>query len=1271
MTKKEESEKLLKEISGPSFSKEALRQKNIKEIADSLAAKAKADEAGIKEGADPVVVKGLKGALLRRQNTQIQNFDEAWELALKDAKSWVPTPPKELIDVKKQFDARRPAYSGSKEQAAAMTLGYTDDKISKMGDDELEKLATRIHRENALLNGRTTQLAANRKKEAAEYRDHSILMGKLDDELLKRKKEADIKRINDTLDPRKIAAREFGIEQQLLRSQLKQRSLKDLQFMEDARMKAAERTMKGPGIMGSGFGSFSIIMSGIAATLFVWQQVLGVITSVVAAGNDYDQTLRKIAGSSRLSQAGIGILDEKMRNMVKEGIDTKQIVEGFDALRARGLSVGDSMKYLEQTTKLARFGFVKMADAAEYVSTGNTRMIDDITKRNAAMEGGVQDKWDKFSGRMKLVAADFFKKEEPTFNRMLEDMSSWIDQNSETVVQELIRITDNLFLLGKGFAYALDFGIKYIDSVLNPLAAQAEKAAIEIETNKYKKQSKDIMELMELRESLNKIESKGVEADITFKDAKIKSTILKRIQQLEERNPNLRIPISDYVSEKFTPTGDKYNELHNPPSENLRNTNEDRIVDIAQLRTIWQQVLTKIGLVPKAMVAKNKLDLETTLANMGRADVEPKMQQEFAELTKWNEAQQEIAKQMETFKKLFETTGWTRQKYWDNEEDNIKFRMKQEVDYFRLTETEAAKQLRNEIEGVRIRREAPRVAVHEAIFADTGKMSGYLEKQKLAAIEHTRTKSELMEMGESREEAQRRANERAEIQKIKLSREKYSLQLADLEHFYTSSGDMSDKYYRYKINDINKETELYKAKNKDQVEEVGKWGKEMISKFQDSFFAPVMEKWEKYYSSIGVMSDQYYNLSIEKAEREAVRMEKIIGDEKAAQWLNREKTLIQSQFLGGSENPFDGIIAGMKEVEAQSKPIASTIANDWKDMVSSVNTDMKEAFYETFLANFDRAEDALKNVLKRMQRMVSDTFYEMMTKTLKEKMTGEAGQDLMKSFFGYFGVSIGKIAKMPDMGTPGGPSEEDVNRMGDVGMGGTWEWVDDLKDNIEKMADVGMGITKSESTKSKDMSIQNVDVLNFTVKNMIFPGSVAGGYTGGGDPKTLGIGSQIVNGVVQLVGKTIGSYFGTDTSNLGIGSSAYPYQPGGGSARGNLFNQFGMVAFGRGGVVSGPTLFPFARGTGLMGEAGPEAILPLSRGAGGVLGVRSEGGGGGGGGTSVIVHNYSGQPVQTRESNKGGMDKRTIEVMVGNAIASGGPASKAFESTYGLRRSGR
>jgi hypothetical protein len=66
-----------------------------------------------------------------------------------------------------------------------------------------------------------------------------------------------------------------------------------------------------------------------------------------------------------------------------------------------------------------------------------------------------------------------------------------------------------------------------------------------------------------------------------------------------------------------------------------------------------------------------------------------------------------------------------------------------------------------------------------------------------------------------------------------------------------------------------------------------------------------------------------------------------------------------------------------------------------------------------------------------------------------------------------------------------------------------------------------------------------------------------------------------------------------------------------GFARGGVFaGGAALTAFAQGGVVNRPTVFPFAKGVGLMGEAGPEAILPLRRGKGGRLGVEMSGNGG-------------------------------------------------------------
>jgi lambda family phage tail tape measure protein len=90
---------------------------------------------------------------------------------------------------------------------------------------------------------------------------------------------------------------------------------------------------------------------------------------------------------------------------------------------------------------------------------------------------------------------------------------------------------------------------------------------------------------------------------------------------------------------------------------------------------------------------------------------------------------------------------------------------------------------------------------------------------------------------------------------------------------------------------------------------------------------------------------------------------------------------------------------------------------------------------------------------------------------------------------------------------------------------------------------------------------------------------------------------------------------GNAASALGSNPNVAAYGP---LAKGGTFAN-GIATFAKGGtfsnsIVSSPTLFKFADGgttrTGLMGEAGPEAIMPLTRGPGGQLGVSNFGGSG-------------------------------------------------------------
>ncbi|EPA8708164.1 phage tail tape measure protein [Escherichia coli] len=80
--------------------------------------------------------------------------------------------------------------------------------------------------------------------------------------------------------------------------------------------------------------------------------------------------------------------------------------------------------------------------------------------------------------------------------------------------------------------------------------------------------------------------------------------------------------------------------------------------------------------------------------------------------------------------------------------------------------------------------------------------------------------------------------------------------------------------------------------------------------------------------------------------------------------------------------------------------------------------------------------------------------------------------------------------------------------------------------------------------------------------------------------------------------KGIGSVLGFDLSSLSL------------NANGGIYQSADLSRYS-GTVVNRPTFFAFAKGAGVMGEAGPEAILPLRRGADGKLGVVADIGGSG------------------------------------------------------------
>ncbi len=165
---------------------------------------------------------------------------------------------------------------------------------------------------------------------------------------------------------------------------------------------------------------------------------------------------------------------------------------------------------------------------------------------------------------------------------------------------------------------------------------------------------------------------------------------------------------------------------------------------------------------------------------------------------------------------------------------------------------------------------------------------------------------------------------------------------------------------------------------------------------------------------------------------------------------------------------------------------------------------------------------------------------------------------------------------------------------------------------------------------------------------------------------------QLVNSLIGVGGQAFASWLGSGAAPAGNGQSANPAivtaHAHGGVRSGPSIHEYANS------IVRSPTIFRFAKGgnLGLMGEAGPEAILPLKRTGSGDLGVQVA--------SSmpaprsaapvinIIDQRQSGADIQTsvRQSD----DQTTIDVLIRDShrkSVNGGEQDRLYQQNYGSR----
>ena len=186
---------------------------------------------------------------------------------------------------------------------------------------------------------------------------------------------------------------------------------------------------------------------------------------------------------------------------------------------------------------------------------------------------------------------------------------------------------------------------------------------------------------------------------------------------------------------------------------------------------------------------------------------------------------------------------------------------------------------------------------------------------------------------------------------------------------------------------------------------------------------------------------------------------------------------------------------------------------------------------------------------------------------------------------------------------------------------------DTFKEVLDGNADAFKNFNERMLNSFKDMLADMayealVKPIIVDIKTQLIGGDVSSQISGGGIGGAIGQGIS-GGGNGGLIGKAIGGIgdFFKKSFNLFSGNMHF--------ANGAAF-QNGVQAFANGGVVGSPTFFPMTSGVGLMGEDGPEAIVPLKRGKNGKLGI--EGGSTTNINITVNVIGTNGNPEAIRRS---------------------------------------
>lgn len=378
-------------------------------------------------------------------------------------------------------------------------------------------------------------------------------------------------------------------------------------------------------------------------------------------------------------------------------------------------------------------------------------------------------------------------------------------------------------------------------------------------------------------------------------------------------------------------------------------------------------------------------------------------------------------------------------------------------------------------------------------------------------------------------------------------------------------------------------------------------------------------------------------------------------DKSFEDYQNKLSELVNEDYLGKLDN---GIKTVSKAASESLTSISKGLGENDKDAKKLQKTidDSTNSYKDLIASGWEKVED-----MKFEQSIQGMSEYDRIVKTTTRDLTQQV--ELIRSRAAAEGIElpilknyqseIDRIAKAT--------AEVTIQKNLDKEAQDAWNATMDYSASLTKgyFSDLKSGLQEGQSAWEAftNAVIKMLDKISDKMMDMAID-VMFDGLKQGQVGKSNNWMSTAVNAVASaFTGGSSGDMFATKefASTVGI-KPAIP------AAQGGVFSN---------GIYSSPTMFKFAKGGkfGVMGEAGPEAVMPLHRSPDGSLGVRADGMGGGSPVTVNVINNSKAQArTQERQTEQGTTIDVIIDEMVAQKLGQQGTASNQALTAYNNRQ---